>query len=365
MQSSTNDVTDGTPVRRSLRRPLMIGGLLVAVAVAFWFYLAGGRYVETDNAQLQTSKVMIAANVSGRVISVEVVENQHVKAGQVLFRIDPSSFEANVAQAEAQFSGAMVSVSSTRADLEERVADTRNAEAQLAFARSDAARQRTLFKEGIASQAQVDQAQLAIATAQSNIAAAQAKAASVAARLPSGPTEALPGPRQASAMVRQARISLNDTVVRAPQDGIVTKVNQLQVGSYVSAAKPIFVLTGTHFWVEANFKESQLRYMRLGQPATVTIDAFPDRELKGHVSSFSPGTGNSFSVLPAENATGNWVKVTQRLAVEIALDQQAADLPLHSGLSVAVTVDTGHKRHLFGADTPPVVPRVTAAEKRL
>ncbi|MEP6868210.1 MAG: HlyD family secretion protein [Novosphingobium sp.] len=355
-QASRSDSGELSRERSSLRRPLMIGALVIAAAVALWFYLSGGRYVETDNAQLQTGKVMIAANVSGRVISVDVTENQMVKAGQVLFRIDPASFQANLAQAEAQYSGALVNVGSTRADLQEKIADTRNAEAQLAFARSDAARQRALLKEGISSQAQVDQAELAIATAQSNIVAAQAKAASVAAKLPSGSPEALPGPRQASAMVQQARISLNDTVVRAPQDGIVTKVNQLQVGSYVSASRPIFVLTGKHYWIEANFKESQLRYMRLGQPAKVTIDAYPDRELKAHVSSFSPGTGNSFSVLPAENATGNWVKVTQRLAVEIALDEQPADLPLHAGLSVAVTVDTGHQRHLFGADTPPMAP---------
>jgi membrane fusion protein (multidrug efflux system) len=341
----------------------MIGGLLVAIAVALWFYLSGGRYVGTDNAQLQNGKVMIAANVSGRVISVEVTENQMVKAGQVLFRIDPASFQANVAQAEAQFSTAVVNVISTRADLDEKIADVRNAEAQLAYARSNAARQRSLLKEGISSQAQVDQAELAIATAKSNITAAQAKADSIAARLPKGDLKTLPGPRLASAVVQQARLSLNDTVVRAPQDGIVTKVNQLQVGSYVSASRPVFVLTGTHYWVEANFKESQLRYMRIGQPATVTIDAFPDRELKAHVASFSPGTGNSFSVLPAENATGNWVKVTQRLTVQIALDEQPTDLPLHSGLSVAATVDTGHKRHLFGADTPPIAARTVPSGK--
>ncbi len=150
-------------------------------------------------------------------------------------------------------------------------------------------------------------------------------------------------------------------MVRAPQDGIVTRVNQLQVGSYVVTGRPVFVLTGLKVWVQANFKENQLRYMRVGQPATVEIDAFPDHKLKGHVASFSPGTGSSFSVLPAENATGNWVKVVQRLPVEIAIDEMPAGLPLSAGLSVGVEVDTGHQRHLFGPDTPARTPEKAAA----
>lgn len=343
--------------RSRLRRPLMLGGLLVAALVGLWFYLSGGRYVETDNAQMQAGKVMIAASVSGKVISVEVQENQFVKAGQVLFRIDPSSFQTGVSEAEAGVSGAETSAGSTRADLAESQADVRKAETALAFARAEAGRQHALLGDGISSKAQVDQADLAVRNAEASIVATRAKAASIAARLPQG---GLPDAKRAAANLQQARIALEDTVVRAPQDGIVTKVNQLQVGSYVSAGKPLFVLTGTRFWVEANFKENQLRYMRLGQSATVRIDAFPDLELKGTVGSFSPGTGNSFSVLPAENATGNWVKVTQRLPVIIALTSWPRDVPLHAGLSVEVTVDTGHERHLFGPDSPPVVPRANA-----
>jgi len=140
-------------------------------------------------------------------------------------------------------------------------------------------------------------------------------------------------------------------VVRAPQDGIVTKVNQLQVGDYVQASKPVFTLAGTHLWIEANFKENQLDRMRVGQPATYKIDAFPDLKLHGRLVSFSPGTGNTFSLLPPENATGNWVKVVQRLPVEFSIDNPPAGVPLHAGLSVDVTVDTGYQRHLFGHAT--------------
>jgi len=343
--------------RSRLRRPLMIGGLVVAAVVGLWFYLSGGRYVETDNAQMQAGKVMIAASVSGKVVSVEVQENQFVKAGQVLFRIDSSSFETGVSEAEAGVASARSSAGSTRADLAASQADLRKSEAALAYARAEARRQHALLNDGISSKAQADQADLAVRDALASIQADRAKAASIAARLPAN---GIPESKRAQASLQQARIALEDTVVRAPQDGIVTKVNQLQVGSYVSAGKPLFVLTGTRFWVEANFKENQLRYMRLGQTATITIDAFPDLELKGVVGSFSPGTGNSFSVLPAENATGNWVKVTQRLPVIIVLNSWPKDLPIHAGLSVEVSVDTGHKRNLFGPDTPPVVPRASA-----
>jgi len=161
---------------------------------------------------------------------------------------------------------------------------------------------------------------------------------------------------RAQAALDRAKLDLGYTVVRAKQDGVVTKVDQLQVGDYVAAAKPVFSLAGTHIWVEANFKENQLDYMRVGQKATLKVDAFPDLSLTGHVTTFSPGTGNSFALLPPENATGNWVKVVQRLPVELDLDQAPpAGVPLHAGLSVEVTVDTGHRRHLFGfgSQTPP------------
>ncbi|MEJ6008896.1 HlyD family secretion protein [Novosphingobium aquae] len=346
-----------------LRRPLMLGGILIAAAVCLWFYLSGGRYVETDNAQLQAGKVMIAANVSGKVVAVEVKENQFVHAGDVLFRIDPSDFQAGVASAEAQLSGAIAEVGATRADYLQAQSEVSRMQAQLAFARSQAARQQSLLKEGISSQSQVDQAVLAVRTASDGIAAAQAHAAAIAAKMPAGSPATQPASRRAAAMVQTARIALENTVVRAAQDGIVTKVNQVQVGSYVTAGKPLFVMTGTRYWVEANFKENQLRYMRLGQPVTIHIDAFPDEELTGRIASFSPGTGNSFSVLPAENATGNWVKVTQRLPVEIAVDRLPKDLPLHAGLSVKVTVDTGHQRRLLGKDTPPNAPLAAKSGK--
>jgi membrane fusion protein, multidrug efflux system len=145
-------------------------------------------------------------------------------------------------------------------------------------------------------------------------------------------------------------LNLSYTVIKAPSDGIVTRVEQLQVGTYISASAPVFALVvAGNIWIEANFKEDQLTHMRVGQPVDVHVDSYPGKEFAGTVVSVSPGTGSQFSLLPAENATGNWVKVVQRLPVRIELRQLDAEFPLHGGLSATVKVDTGHERHLFGS----------------
>ena len=351
--------TVARPRGRSVRRWLMLVVPIVFVAGGVWFYLSGGRYESTENAALQTGMVAISASVSGKVVAVEVRENQRVRAGDVLFRLGSDTPAAAVAEAEAQLAGARSDVGSARADYREALSQVHAAQARAAFARGEAGRQGQLLREGISSQAQYAAAMTEARTAQDAIASARAKADSLLAALAGqvgGPADLQPAVRRAASQLEKARIALADTVVRAPQDGIVTRVHQLQVGSYVTAGRPVFMLTGTRFWVQANFKESQLRYMRVGQPAEVRVDAFPDHVLKGRVASFSPGTGSSFSILPAENATGNWVKVVQRLPVEIAIDAAPADLPLSAGLSAEVEVDTGHRRRLFGADASPAAP---------
>jgi membrane fusion protein (multidrug efflux system) len=348
-------VTVTAPPRRRLRTVLMIAGPAVVLAVAAWFYLTGGRYESTDNASLQTGMVAISPSVAGTVLAIEVHENQRVTRGQVLFRIKASTFEANVAQAEAELANARTDVGSLRADYREALSQVSAARARYAYATGEAARQKSLEAEGISSRAQYAQAATEALTARDAIAAAQAKADSLRASLAGtvdGAVDGQPQVRKAASQLAQARIGLSDTVVRAPQDGVVTRVNQLQVGNYVTPGRPVFIMTGLKFWVQANFKEDQLRYMRVGQPARITVDAFPDHDLRGHVESFSPGTGSSFSVLPAENATGNWVKVVQRVPAQITIDQvPAGGLPLSAGLSTSVEVDTGHERHLLGQDT--------------
>ena len=343
--------------RQRARLPLLLAAPIVAVVIGLVVYLHSGRYESTDNAYFQTGLGAVAANVSGPVTVVEVHDNQRIDAGQVLFRIDPAPYQAAVDEAQAALSYARAQVTSLQANYAQGQAETRSAQDQLAYAQREAARQKALLAEGISSQAQYDQAQLAAQTAAQGIETNRQKNASVAATLSNrvaGPVDDQPAVKKAQAALDRARLNLSYTVVRARQAGVVTKVGQLQPGDYVSAGKPVFTLAGTHIWVEANFKKNQLDHMRIGQRATVRTDAFPDLNLTGRVTSFNPGTGNSFALLPAENATGNWVKVVQRLPVELDLDRLPADVPLHAGLGVEVTVDTGHVRQLFGAasDTP-------------
>jgi membrane fusion protein (multidrug efflux system) len=337
--------------RQRLRLPLLILGVVVAIVASLLFYLHGGRYESTDNAYFQTGLASVAANVSGPVVAIEVHDNQRVTKGQVLFRIDPAPFQAAVDAAAAALADARVQVAALRANYGQGEAQLSAAQSQLDYATKEAARQKSLLAEGISSQAQYDQALLAAQTARQGIQSSQQKNASIAATLSGNvnvPTDEQPAVKRAKAQLERAQLDLGYTVVRAAQDGVVTKVNQLQVGNYVSASRPVFSLAGTHIWVEANFKENQLDHMRIGQPATLEIDAFPSLHLTGRLTSFSPGTGNSFALLPPENATGNWVKVVQRLPVEFEIDNPPADVPLHAGLSVNVTVDTGFRRHLFG-----------------
>jgi membrane fusion protein (multidrug efflux system) len=331
----------------------------VLAALGFaWFYFSEGRYQSTDDAFIQTALVSIAANVSGQVVAIEANENQPVRAGTILFRINPESFQTAVNEAEAQLDAARADIRALHANYDQAQSEVEAAQARLLHAQADATRKKALLAMGISSQAQFDDADLAVRTSEQNRAAAHSRSESILASLSGNlatPLDDYPTIRRARAALERAQIALKDTIVRAPMDGIVTRVHQLQLGDYVTTARPVFVLMGKDVWVQANFKESQLRDMRRGQPATVTIDAYPGRTFKTHVASFSPGTGSSLSLLPAENATGNWVKVIQRVPVELAFDNPSAELALQAGLSVEARVDTGPRPLLWmrKAQRPP------------
>ena len=347
------DTGSGTPQRH--RTWLMLAPVVV-VAVIGGFWLTGGRYQETEDATVQAGLVGIAADVSGKVIEVDVTENQQVKAGQVLFRINPDTAAANLDSAQAELAAARAAGAASQSDYAQSQADIAAAQARLSYAEGEAARQKLLVAQGISSQAQYDQAVTAVQTARAGVSSATDTGASRKAALggrTAGPVDDLPSVRRAAAAVETARIALANTVVHAPSDGTVTHVNALMPGTYVTASRPVIMLAGARRWVEANFKESQLTHMRVGQSVTVTIDAFPSVTIHGHVTSFSPGTGSSFAVLPAENATGNWIKVVQRLPVEISLEDVPANLPLQAGLSADVEVDTQYSRHIFGGAGQP------------
>lgn len=335
-----------------LRGPLMIGVPLIAIAVGAYFYLTGGRYQSTDDAYVRAAQVAISTNVSGRVSEVDVHNNQQVHRGETLFRLDQRPFRIAVAAARARLAGARLHVEALKADYRQRLADLGSARSALAYEQREYQRQMRLLKSGITSEARAERALLARNEAEQTVSADEDAITSALANLggdPNLPVDKHPGVEQAQAALDRALLNLSYTVIDAPIDGIVTRVDQVQVGDYIKTATPVFALVSSRdVWVRANFKEVQLTHMRVGQSAKVWIDAYPDRTFAGRVASVSPGTGADFSLLPAENATGNWVKVVQRLPVRIALE---GELPpdLASGLSATVEVDTRWHRTLLGS----------------
>ena len=339
--------TPTRPLRQRLRLPLMLAGPIVVALAAGWWYLTSGRFVETDDAYIQAAKTMISPDVSGRVIAVEVKDNQAVKKGQVLFRFDPKTYELKVAQDKADLATARLQVNALKATYRQKLADQKSAEDTLAYQQREYDRQKRLLGSGVASQAQFDQAQNGLEVARQRLASTQHDLGNTIAQLGGNPDIAVddhPAVQRAQAVLGLAEVDLADTVIHAPADGTVTKVEQLQVGDYITAATPVFSMMSHNVWVEANFKETELTHMRTGQEATVDIDTYPGVEFKAKVGSLSPGTGLTFSLLPPENATGNWVKVVQRLPVRLVLEDKDGDHPLHAGMSVTVNVDTKYRR---------------------
>lgn len=331
-----------------MRSYLFIGGALVFILIAAVFYFTGGRIVATDDAYVQAARVEVSANIGGRVTRVFVRDNQRVHRGNPLFELDNRDLRLAVADARAKLAYARLQIGALQATYLQRQADVRAAEAAMRYRQEEFRRQQVLAAQGIASQAQLDQARYALADATQKLSAArqeQSHAGSLLGAGHAGSARDNPTILQAQAMLQRAQLNLSYTLVRAPMDGIISRSDALQAGDYIQAAAPLFALTsGNDIWIEANFKETELTHMRPGQTATVEIDAYPEREFHGHVESFSSGTGSSFSLLPPENATGNWVKVVQRLPVRIRIDDLDLTHPLPSGLSAVVKVDTGYSR---------------------
>lgn len=336
------DISGRQTALRRWRLPLLVGGPVLIVAAAGAYLAATNHIQSTDNAYVQVAKAPVSASVGGRVVEVFVHENQHVAAGTPLFRLESQDYAVETEQARAQLAQAKLQVRALRAAYQRAQSSVGAARQTLAFAQTEASRQRKLLAAGVVSQQQVDQAQHALDTARSALSTAEAEAASALANIDGDlrtPIEQQPSVLAAAARLKRAEINQSYTVVAAPADGVVTRVQQLQIGGYVNASQTVFWLLSGEPWVEASFKESQLARMRIGQPVDIRIDAYPDKVFKGRVASFSPGTGSTFSALPAQNATGNWVKVTQRLPVEIAFDEPPGEMAGRAGLSAQVKVD--------------------------
>ncbi|HML09406.1 MAG TPA: HlyD family secretion protein [Stellaceae bacterium] len=339
--------TPTRPLRQRLRMPLMVAGPAIVAIGAVWWYVTSGRYVETDDAYVQAARTVISADVSGRIMTIEVRDNERVTKGQVLYRIDPAYLQAALNDAKAQLGIARLQVEALKATYQQKLAENKSAQETLDYSQREYDRQKKLLGSGVSSQAQFDQASNALEVARQRVASSQQDIENTLAQLggnPDIPVNEHPMVQRAQAVVDQKQIDVNDTVVRAPEAGTVTKVEQLQVGDYMTSATPVFSLMSDRLWVEANFKETELTHMRPGQEATVEVDTYPGVEFHAKVQSLSPGTGLTFSLLPPENATGNWVKVVQRLPVRLALENVDPDMPLHAGLSATVNVDTQYRR---------------------
>jgi membrane fusion protein, multidrug efflux system len=335
-------------LRQRLRLPLMLAGPVVVLLGAAYWYLTGGRYVSTDDAYVQAARVQVSTDVSGRVVAIDVKDNEKVSTGQMLFRLDPRPFQIAVDEAKAQLATVRYQIHALKATYHQKRADARAAEATVDYQQHEFERQQRLLASGTASQQQFDQARQAYETGRAQLASKQQDVAVALANIggdPDIPLEQHPMVQHAQAALDRAELNLSYTEIRAPENGIATKVDQLQVGNYVTASTPLFSLMSTdRVWVEANFKETELTHMRSGQQATVEVDTYPDVTFSAKVESLSPGTGLTFALLPAENATGNWVKVVQRLPVRLHLERLDPNAPLHAGLSVTVEVDTRHRR---------------------
>lgn len=347
--------------KRSRVRPLLFAALPLALVVGGYFYVTGGRYVSIDNAYVQGRIAGVSTDVAGTVQAIDVHDNERVKAGQVLFSLDPTSFRIALDAAKAKLASARDDLATLKATYQQNQAEVVQAQADLPFYQDAYARAQKLVLSATASRATLDQASHDLESARQKVDVAKAQAAATLAKLngnPDLPVEEFPAYMQAQAAVADAQRQLDHTVVKAPFDGIATNVNSIQIGAYLQPAQTAFSLVSTNdMWIEANPKETELTYVKPGQTVSVTVDTYPGVTWTGKVASVSPASESSFSLLPAQNSSGNWVKVVQRIPLRVAINEEAGKPQLRAGMSTEVEIDTHHERGLpqfaqalFGSD---------------
>ena len=336
-------------IRKStLRTGLLIAGPLAVLIVGGAFYLTGGRVVETDNAYVKADKVALVPEVKGKIVAIPVTENQPVAPGDELFRIDDAPYRIALAKAEAQLSEARDTVTGLKASYRQKVEEVALARANGALAVKDYNRKAELIKTHTVSASALDTAQNELSVTQQRVRVAEQELAQIVAKLqgnPEIPVEQHALYREAEAARDQARLDLEHTHVRAPFTGIVSQVPK--IGAWVDTDSAVMALVSTSkIWIDANFKETDLTHVLPGQPVTIAVDTYPDHTWTGTVDSISQASGAEFSVIPAQNTTGNWVKVVQRIPVRIAIAADKGAPPLRAGMSTIVEIDTGYTRPL-------------------
>jgi len=351
---SSQTATPAKPAQPLRKAVLMLAvPVLLAVGAAGW-WLTGSSQESTENAYLHQARISVAPTIGGRVVSVAVHELQPVKAGDILFQVDPQPYQLAVAQAEAAVNAARIQVEQMKAALAQTEAQATLAEDEARYQEGELARQEALSNKGVTSTSALDEVQHTSVQAREKAEVARLTAGAARAALggdPKAATDDHPAVRAAMAELERARYNLSVTRVTAPADGVIYQASSFREGVMLTAGQSVFVLVETGAaWVEANFKETQLVDLAPGQTAEIVFDAAPGRIFSGKVEAIGAGTGAEFSLLPAQNATGNWVKVTQRVPVRIKLDDPAGAAALASGLSAEVTVDTAPVDKRLAAD---------------
>jgi membrane fusion protein (multidrug efflux system) len=334
---------------RGLLRPiLMLGGIVVVVVASLGWWVTGGRYVSVDNAYVRAAKEVIATDVSGIVAVVPVHEGQRVKQGDVLLRLDTRPFEIALAGAKAALGSTVSTLNAQKLDYKRMLHEVDVKQAQVASDQADYDRYAGLVKSGGVTRAEYDNARFRLMADKQAVEALKVAAAVQLARLGGDPdvdVQTMSEYLQAKARVDEAQRQLEHAVIYAPFDGIVTQVETVQPGMYLGAATAAFGLVSTErLWIEANPKETELTHVKPGNPVELTVDTYPGRTWQAEVESIAPNSGSEFSVLPAQNSSGNWVKVVQRIPVRIKVTRKEGDPPLRAGMSVIADIDTGHRR---------------------
>ena len=323
-------------------------GPVVLVVIGLWIYMTGGRHVETDNAYLKANMVSISSEVSAKVVEVLITDNSPVEAGDVLFRVDDQPYQIALIRAQANLVKVGGDLESLKADYFNKLADLNKAKTQETFYLGEYNRLNKVLESNTVSEVQVAQARYDYQDALNEVQVTTQALLAVKARLISLdlPLQEHPNYLLALAELDQAKLNLSYIEIIAPSSGVIANLN-MQKGEYIIAGAPLFSLVDNgNIWVEANFKETDLTHLRAGQAATITVDSYPDLKWQAIVASITPGTGSEFSLLPAQNSSGNWVKVVQRVNVKLTIDQAIAPTVLTPGMSALVSVDTEHRRQL-------------------
>lgn len=333
---------------RRLTRGTLLGVVpVIGAALGFYIYANGGRYIETENAYVKSEIVTLSANVDGQVVEVYVDDNQAVERGQLLFRLDPRPFEIALSAAEADLRNAVQQIEALRAHYRQGREELAVARERIRFLEGEYARESQLLKKKVGTQARYDRAQHDLFLARRHLSVAEETNRMILAELggdPEAPLEAHPLYLKARSEMERAELNLSYASISAPISGTLSSVT-LESGEYIEAGDPLFALVSSQEpWIEANLKEVQLTHLRIGQPATVVIDGYPDVTWEARVESIAPATGAEFAILPPQNATGNWVKVVQRVPVRLRLLDQKAKQHLRAGMTVKVSIDSGRER---------------------